>query len=140
MSITELARVIGVERPTIYAWMRAESEPHEANYRRLARVAALARKYGRFSPLGARVRRPGADGTSLVDLLAEEPLPEERIEQRLLSEWTDMRLEGGRRAVVPAIRSARDAAIALGIPAARGSLGQAAVDQLTGQPIGEDPV
>lgn len=70
-SIVETAFVLGVERPTIYAWMSGRSEPHERNRRRLHELFGFAMKWSRLSPspLGVRLRHPDERGVSIVDLL-----------------------------------------------------------------------
>lgn len=85
LNIAETARVIGVERPTIYAWLSGRSTPQKANALRLVRIARLAARWRRRSdmPLGDRARVLGPDGRSIVDLMALYPVPDALIEERL---------------------------------------------------------
>jgi len=77
LNVTELARVLGVERPTVYAWLRDEAVPQQANWHRLMAIATLADRWSLLSsaPVGVRLRSPNSDGRTLVDVLAEDPIP-----------------------------------------------------------------
>ena len=83
LNMTELAQVLGVERQTVYAWLRGDSQPHKANLRRLYSLSRLA-----HAQRGARLPReaihaPGGDGRSVADLLMDEVLDEGAIAERL---------------------------------------------------------
>jgi DNA-binding transcriptional regulator YiaG len=83
LNMTELAQVLGVERQTVYAWLRGDSQPHKANLRRLYSLSRLAQ-----AQRGARITReavhaPGDDGRSVADLLTDEVLDEGAIAERL---------------------------------------------------------
>jgi hypothetical protein len=76
LSITALAAVLRVERPTIYSWLRSTATPTLANSQRIERVANLAEHW-----LSLTVGQPLKDirlevlsGKSLLDLLLEEHL------------------------------------------------------------------
>jgi len=71
LSMVDVAAALEVERPTIYAWLAGRSEPQERNRKRLHRLFEVARRWSRISsaPVGARLRHPAGDGTSLLDLL-----------------------------------------------------------------------
>lgn len=76
LSITGLANVLRVERPTIYAWLRAQSTPTEPNRTRIERVANLA-AYWLSRSGGAPLKELRAkvlNDKSLLDLLLEEHL------------------------------------------------------------------
>src|SRR5690606_24879084 len=45
LNVKELALVLNVERPTVYAWMDGEFEPKERNVRRIETVWTLAREW-----------------------------------------------------------------------------------------------
>jgi DNA-binding transcriptional regulator YiaG len=74
LNISELASVLHVERPTIYAWIAGSAVPQAANMRRLIDIASWAREWSRLSkvPMGSAVRQQGLGGITLVDLLADE--------------------------------------------------------------------
>ncbi len=76
LNMSETARVLGVERPTVYAWVSGRAKPQPANFGRLNRLCEVARRWRRRSPdpLGADLRRPDRDGRTLLDLLLEDPL------------------------------------------------------------------
>jgi hypothetical protein len=79
---TELARVCRVTRPTIYDWFSQKFEAEEENRARLAALFRIAQEQARdgLPPLSARViARFDLGGASLVDLLAEEVLNQDRI-------------------------------------------------------------
>jgi hypothetical protein len=134
LNMSEVARVLRVERPTVYAWLRSDSVPQRSNSIRLARLNDVARRWqrGMTAPLGDAVRTAGTDGRSLVDLLATDPLPEEHIEQRLAEAVRDV-MDAAR----PRIPPVRDAARRRGIsPGGRGPHSE--VDFLTGRPFGPE--
>jgi hypothetical protein len=85
LNISETARIVGVERPTIYAWLSRRSVPQQANGLRLARLEGVVAMWRRLTDRvpGPLVRAPGSDGRSLVDLLALDPVPEALVEGRL---------------------------------------------------------
>lgn len=61
LSTTELARLLGVERPTVYSWLRDETEPQSRNAERIKRLYTLAGRWREYTQhsLGdwARARR-----------------------------------------------------------------------------------
>ncbi|WP_019625760.1 helix-turn-helix transcriptional regulator [Thioalkalivibrio sp. ALJT] len=83
LSITDLARVFDVSRPTIYAWMKGETEPRAELWPRLRemeQLASLAQQYSLSRP-ARLVRRPALDGTSLLERLqAGQEIGEEHLQ------------------------------------------------------------
>jgi hypothetical protein len=82
LNITEIAKLVGVERSTIYGWLRTPDAMPRMHYKmdRLAIVYAMAQAWktraGR--PLGAWRQVPLGDGRSLLDALPTlGPTPEE---------------------------------------------------------------
>ncbi|WP_371180230.1 helix-turn-helix domain-containing protein [Thioalkalivibrio sp. AKL17] len=71
LSITGLARAFDVSRPTVYAWIKGETEPRSELWPRLQEMEQLASRAQRYSlSRPARlVRRPVLDGTSLLERL-----------------------------------------------------------------------
>jgi transcriptional regulator with XRE-family HTH domain len=104
LNVSQTAQVLGVQRPTLYAWMREEAEPQTANARRLGRVAGLALRWNELSghqPLGRRLRLPVLGDRTVLDLLSEEEIREVPLIEALrrLSEEVDERAPiGGRSA------------------------------------------
>jgi transcriptional regulator with XRE-family HTH domain len=83
LNVSELARVLGVERQTVYSWLRGQSQPHKGNLKRLYALSRLVQaQVGRQLDRQA-IRTPGEDGRSLFDLLSDELLEEGAIAQRL---------------------------------------------------------
>jgi len=118
LSITDLARVFEVTRPTIYAWMKGQSEPRPELWPRLREMERLASQAEAYSlPRPARlVRRPLADGASLLDRL----LTGREVEEAHLQALADLaRTEELQRAKPKggAARPARDVASEYGRPA-----------------------
>jgi len=118
LSITDLARVLDVSRPTIYAWMKGETEPRSELWPRLREMEQLASQAEAYSlPRPARlVRRPLADGASLLDRL----LTGREVEEAHLQALADLaRTEELQRAKPKggAARPARDVASEYGRPA-----------------------
>jgi transposase-like protein len=74
LNVTELAAILGVQRPTVYAWQAGAAEPHSENGARLRRLYEVALEWSRgcAEPLGGWVRTPlDGSGRSLVTLLSE---------------------------------------------------------------------
>lgn len=72
LNVSELARVLKVERPTIYAWMRDDAATLRSENRlRLDRLHSLARRWEERSklPIEGLVRETNEAGESLVSLL-----------------------------------------------------------------------
>ena len=82
LNTSQLAGVLRVARPTLYDWLRGR-EPNAANAGRvdtLLRILAQA-SVSSASPLNARfvARRVEIDAPSLIELLGEESLDEDRV-------------------------------------------------------------
>ena len=76
ISITDLAELLEVARPTIYAWMQGV-EPRGEHHERLRRVAQLASEVeaSGLVDVGRFLKRPLQDGATLLGLMkAEQPL------------------------------------------------------------------
>src|SRR5262249_36791107 len=86
LNISDLARMLHVERPTVYAWLKGSSVPHPGNLKRLERIYQLAREWRARSstPMGIYVREPIENGRSVLDHLAEEN-PDEQVIRRAFS-------------------------------------------------------
>ncbi len=81
LNITEMARVVRVERPTIYEWIGGRSNPHPDNRERLIKVFAISQEWKRLSPLpvDSYVRQPNSTGKSIMDLLSEESIDTDKV-------------------------------------------------------------
>jgi hypothetical protein len=76
-----MARVVRVERPTIYEWIGRRSNPHPDNRERLRRVFVISQEWKKLSPLpvDSYVRQSDTTGKSLIDLLSEESIDTEKV-------------------------------------------------------------
>jgi hypothetical protein len=134
LNIAETARVVGVERPTIYAWLGRRSVPQRANGVRLARLEGVIGMWRRLTTgaPGPLVRAPGSNGRSLVDLLALDPIPEALVESRMR--------EMARVETAPRRPSVREVAECHGLAAKSRAESQREIDWLTRRPFGaEEP-
>lgn len=75
LSVSDFARVAGIERPTVYAWIDGESSPRKANLERLQALNGVAERWKAMTgqPIGRLLdeRLPGETKT-LLDLLLGE--------------------------------------------------------------------
>ena len=85
LQIKELAEILNVERPTIYAWMKGSAVPQQHNRLRLHQIHRLAMQWNRLSdrPAGTAIREIDAAGRSVVDYLKKDIPPQEIIVGRL---------------------------------------------------------
>lgn len=105
LQVAELARILRVERPTVYSWMRDDSVALRAENRdRLDRLEVLAQRWESRSnlPVGALIRAPNDAGESVVSLLEQERLADAQVLLDGLSARADLRPP--RR--VPSVRDA----------------------------------
>lgn len=89
LSVTDLAGIVGVRRPTIYSWMKGQSDPQSKDYwealRRITEVSSQVEK----SPLSRPtrlVRRPLSTGVSLLELLRNN----EEVKEEYLTELSEL--------------------------------------------------
>jgi hypothetical protein len=84
VSVTDLAAIARVSRQTIYDWI-GEGQVSEANYERLLALRQVCLDWqSRIQrPVGRLLHAKNADGRSLLDLLAEEPLNRNAIRRYL---------------------------------------------------------
>lgn len=77
INMTDLASVLGVTRPTVYAWLAAEQEPKGESILRIQQLSHTADKFSQanISRLDKLVHRPILNGLSLLDVLktGEDP-------------------------------------------------------------------
>jgi len=76
LNLSDTAAVLRVSRPTVYAWLRDDSEPQAHNIRRIDCLYALAKEWREMSPapLGNWIRRIVHNDTSILNLLSEADL------------------------------------------------------------------
>ncbi len=85
VTITEMAVLLGVERPTLYSWMAEERSPHPSNRIRLDDLyeVAIIWRRKKVGFLGNFRNHRLGSGQTLVDLLKQVPLPLEAIRKGL---------------------------------------------------------
>jgi transcriptional regulator with XRE-family HTH domain len=78
LSISDLARVLLVERPTIYSWLRSESVPRAGNLDRIRKIYLIAREWRSMStePVKGMLNTQYGDNPTLLALLSEEKIDE----------------------------------------------------------------
>ncbi len=81
LSITELAEVMRVQRPTIYAWMKSQYQPNSNNRARIHRLHNLAMSWKNLSsrPIGKAATKHPDIRESLIELLRRNTLDDARI-------------------------------------------------------------
>lgn len=113
LNISELARVLRVERPTVYAWLKDENEPQRSNRERIVAVWRLAQRWREAvqQPLRELKKIPVIDGDSILELLSDEPLRIHPLTEQLdrLARLRSTRAKPTRG------RGGRDAAALLGV-------------------------
>lgn len=136
LNVSETARVLGVQRPTIYAWLADQSRPQRSHWLRLIAIEEVAAAWMRLSalPVGDEVRRPAIDGRALVDLLADDPLPVGLIQQRLAAIAPSTRGVAQTRPPVPSVR---ESAKRVGLEATAGA-DQRQMDWITKRPFASE--
>lgn len=85
LTVIEMAKILRVERQTIYAWIGGSSEPHPSNRSRLNKIYSIAKYWETLSslPVGNFVRQFCRNGKSLLDLLSEDVLEKKEIQAHL---------------------------------------------------------
>lgn len=76
ISITDLAELLDVARPTVYSWMQ-DAQPRDEHLSRLQRIEQFAREVEMYGLAGAGklLKRPLQSGTTLLQLMkANQPI------------------------------------------------------------------
>lgn len=81
LSIKDLATILGVQRPTVYAWMSGEQIPHGANLERIEEIAQLAVRLKK--PLDRKAAKVPLNGKSLLNLLDQESIDHDAVQKHL---------------------------------------------------------
>lgn len=100
LSVAEAARVLQVQRPTIYSWQDGKAPASPKNFERLRVVFELARDWRSRSaePLGGQRKEPlGPGGRTLVELLSAEEISRARVMQTFARIAETMDRERARR-------------------------------------------
>jgi excisionase family DNA binding protein len=106
LTITELATILGVERPTIYAWLSETVVPYPRNRRRLQELYRIALAWSDMSrsPVGDSVRWEDETGKSIVALLRRGETSEVLARLKILSSARRTRPASDREARREALR------------------------------------
>jgi len=87
LPISQLAQVLGVSRPTVYAWLGDEQQPHQRNWDKLRQIQSVAKYWNDLADLPIPekwLRSPSANGAGILDMLAADTIDASQVEQRLL--------------------------------------------------------
>lgn len=88
LSITELSAILGVKRPTIYAWLRGDSQPHPRNSDRIELLFRVSRRWAELAarPIQRQLRQAfDTDGKTLFSMLKDVEADFDVIEDHLIS-------------------------------------------------------
>jgi len=85
VNVTDMAKILRVGRPTVYAWLRDDPTLRANHARRIDEVYGLARKWRSMSntPIGDFITRSLGSSESLLDLLSAKTLDQSAIETAL---------------------------------------------------------
>ena len=81
LNVSDLAKVLGVERPTVYTWMDERATPHRSNYERLEQVFDLAKQSEKWLVNLPRdqVKRFRIRDASIAEFLSQEQFSGESL-------------------------------------------------------------
>jgi len=85
-NITDIAKILGVQRPAIYSWLGNESvEPHPRNKAKLKEVSKIAFSWNKLSnePVGKYNKEPLIQEKSLLEALASDSIDTEAVQDAL---------------------------------------------------------
>lgn len=82
LTVSDLARVLRVGRPTVYSWLRDEANLRAEHARRLEAIYRMAREWRAIStgPVGSFLSQPAESGDSLLTLLSAKVLDSPAIQ------------------------------------------------------------
>ncbi|MGL4612164.1 MAG: hypothetical protein ACRCYY_21210 [Trueperaceae bacterium] len=134
LNISEVASVVGVQRPTIYAWINSDSIPHDSNYKRLQELFFIAEtvqtKFG--TKLSKLQKGRNFGGLSVIDLLGREKINQEEVIKHIST------LIGASGQQESRVRSFREMAKAANKSISANQNSQKTIDHLTGKRVVED--
>lgn len=81
LSITDLSKIVNVERPTIYAWMSEKASPHEQNVGRLKELFNIAKESEKYIVTlpQRQIKQFQIQDSSLVEILCEDNLDKDLL-------------------------------------------------------------
>lgn len=85
LNVSDLAKVLRVERPTVYSWLKGEALPRSANIDRIGTIYSIAREWRQMSatPVRGMLNTRYDDNVPLLALLSEETIDEATTRQSL---------------------------------------------------------
>ncbi|EAQ82797.1 hypothetical protein [Blastopirellula marina] len=131
LQVKELAEVVGVERPTVYGWIKDNATPHKSNHDRLMQVYRISQAWRKISrlPAGAALREFVDDeGNSVIDYMRRDSMNEIAIDALLQSIATRVNSRDREKP-----KSLRELAEARGIDVNNVKDQSASIDALTGK-------
>jgi AcrR family transcriptional regulator len=98
MTVTDLAKVLRVGRPTVYSWLRDDADLRAEHAQRLETIYRIARKWRMMSsrPVGTFLNQAVASGETLLSLLSAKA-PDELAVGRALSRIRNASIPATRR-------------------------------------------
>jgi AcrR family transcriptional regulator len=98
MSVTDLAKVLRVGRPTVYSWLRGDADIRAEHAQRLEATYRIARNWRAMSsrPVGTFLNQPVASGETLLGLLSAKA-PDELAVGRAFSQIRNSAVRAARR-------------------------------------------
>jgi len=132
-NVKELAGVLRVERPTIYAWIAGSAQPQKHNRERIDAVAALAHEWTSLHtrPLGALRKETGPDGRSVMALLESGVIDTQQVRKLLTAAASKLKQQGQTRKGIGLAERAK----AHGVVLSESPDAQREIDRLTGKRI-----
>jgi transcriptional regulator with XRE-family HTH domain len=138
LQVTQLAEALGVERPTVYAWIKEQSEPRAQKRTRLKELYQLAKRWDELAnePLGKELTEVAPDGHTILDFLLQSEIPRALVVERFRA---IARAKGSRQTVAPqGKKSLAQIAQEHGIDMTRVSEQNDQIDIVTGKRIALD--
>lgn len=85
LSVSDLAKVLRVERPTVYSWLKGEAVPRSGNVNRIGAIYSVAREWRSMSsePIRGMLNTAYGGDTTLLGLLSDEIVDEAATHQLL---------------------------------------------------------
>jgi transcriptional regulator with XRE-family HTH domain len=134
LQIKQLAEVLGVERPSVYAWIKEESQPRAHKRARLKELYQLARRWDELSnePLGKALTEVTPDGYSALDFLLQSEIPHALMIERFKA---IARARAHNQAAIPKRKSLSQIAQEIGIDVTRVKDRDDQIDLVTGKRV-----
>ena len=131
LNVSNLATVLRIGRPTVYAWQRGEAKLHASNIKRLNDIYDLAVEWKKSSrvPLGNMLTSSLNDGSTFLESLSRDDIDPAELSSKVheLVEKREVILAGQG----PRVRSLRSIADELGFSPMSPEEGQKSIDAET---------